>query len=65
MPGPKPGRVPQSATHASLLTYYGSLSGPNRDRFDNEMAVSVTKIGCSLPSVQVTRGAKSGHYRGT
>ena len=41
------------------------LAGPNRDLFDNENAGSVTKIACSLLSVQVTRGASSGNNRGT
>lgn len=58
-------RTPQNANHTSLLTYYDPPSAPNRDLFDNEIPVSVTKIACSLPSVQVTRGATSGNYRGT
>ena len=63
--GGKAPRDRQNANHTSLLTYFGPLSDPNRDRFDNENAVSVTKITSSLPFVQVRRGATSGNYRGT
>ena len=63
--GGKAPRDRQNANHTSLLTYFGPLSDPNRDRFDNENAVSVTKIASSLPFVQVRRGATSGNYRGT
>jgi len=55
----------QNANHASFWTHFDSPSAPNRDRFDNENTVPVTKIACSLPFVQVRRGATSGNNRGT
>ena len=60
-----PARSRESANHASLLTYSGRPGTPKRDRFGKENPQWITKIPRNLPSVQVMRGAKSGHKRGT